>query len=498
MFGVLLVEDALGQPWVLKAFSGLLKGKSDVEGWVPLISGRDRSQLGEANCITLEESRTLLLLDDLKHRLLALNNIPERQQYAVLQQEFETRLHILSVCHRQRKQSRDDQRQRLTQILVGETLAQSLEVLNDESRRDGLERRQLKQERDANLLPLRHVIDQANHQIGKLKQQRKTLSQALQAQMQRAYWLTNFLGESRSLHQLMPYGAVPTGTGDCCAPKLLHYAATHQLKPLAMAEFWWGASSANGDKVEGNFYGACRDRCQPLMGFLLSGLSLSRLSVSGLSQHLEPSALDLPIIYEDEWLLVVNKPSGLLSVPGRYRHTQDSVVSRLQCAIANREIFAVHRLDQDTSGLLLLAHDRATYQILSQQFQQRRVHKVYEAILAESIESRQGMIELPLWSDPCDRPKQKVDWQRGKPSATRFQVSDRAPQGCRLEFVPLTGRTHQIRVHAADKSGIGVPILGDRLYGSAAATRLHLHARELTFDHPRRGQRLHLQAATPF
>ena len=261
-----------------------------------------------------------------------------------------------------------------------------------------------------------------------------------------------------------------------------------------MAEFWWGAASANGDKVQGEFYPACEERCQPLMGFLLSGLARSGAIV--------PARLDqpLPVLYEDEWLIAVHKPAGLLSVPGRYGDRQDSVLSRLrlQCdrpEIANN-LTTVHRLDQETSGILLLAKDIATHRHLIQQFQQRRVDKVYEAVLAGILEPDRGVIDLPLWADPNDRPYQKVD-PRGKPSTTRFKVLNRTADRTRLEFFPRTGRTHQLRVHAA--AGLGMPILGDRLYGcSATATRLHLHAKAIGFEHPHSGQEIQLQAETPF
>jgi tRNA pseudouridine32 synthase/23S rRNA pseudouridine746 synthase len=324
--------------------------------------------------------------------------------------------------------------------------------------------------------------------IRELKQRRKELSRQLQAQMHAAYSLMNFFGQSRSLQQLMPEG-LPTGTGDCCAPKLLHYAATHNLKPLAMAEFWWGPSSHHQDKIPGEFYGACVERCQPLMGFLLSGLEPTRREGG-----------EVPILYEDEWLIVVNKPAGLLSVPGRYRDTQDSVLSRLRDFLPDgMALTAVHRLDQETSGILLLARDRQTHHQLSQQFQQRQVCKVYEAVLSGTVTINQGVIDLPLSGDPQNRPYQQVNWQYGKPSLTKFQIIGKQANHTRIEFIPLTGRTHQLRVHAADPRGLGVAILGDRLYGCyAGASRLHLHARELSFEHPQSGERLHLQTQTPF
>jgi len=301
------------------------------------------------------------------------------------------------------------------------------------------------------------------------------------------------------------------GTGDCCAPKLLHYAATHNLKPLAMAEFWWGPTSSSGDKVQGEFYGACVERCQPLMGFLLSGFTISSPdppSSGGADQQIPPSigglggpnAESLTILYEDQWLIVINKPAGLLSVPGRYRDRQDSTLSRLRYLLPDgASLLPMHRLDQETSGILVLARDPETHRQLSQQFQARQVQKVYEAIVAGVISQEQGVIELPLWGDPSDRPYQKVDWQKGKPSVNRFRVMTRETDSTRLEFFPVTGRTHQLRVHAADSQGLGIPILGDRLYGChTEANRLHLHARKLRLQHPQLGKALHLSAETPF
>jgi tRNA pseudouridine32 synthase / 23S rRNA pseudouridine746 synthase len=264
-----------------------------------------------------------------------------------------------------------------------------------------------------------------------------------------------------------------------------------------MAEFWWGTSL--GDKIQGEFYGACIERCQPLMGFLLSGLEPNppapfpaREGRSGIGVGGEVN-----IIYQDEWVIAVNKPAGLLSVPGRYLETQDSVLSRLRHQFS--AVATVHRLDQDTSGILLLAGDRQTHHQLSQQFQQRQVHKVYEAILAGVLTQEQGVIELPLWGNPEHRPYQQVDWQHGKPSVTHFRVMAREGNYTRVEFVPMTGRTHQLRVHAADIAGLGMVILGDRLYGcTAGVMRLHLHARELSFTHPHTGETIHLHTQTPF
>jgi tRNA pseudouridine32 synthase/23S rRNA pseudouridine746 synthase len=511
MYGVLLVETVGGEKMVLKAFSGLLNGSSTVSGWVMPIPGRDR--------VAFEEARTLVELESMKQELIALKQLPQRPEYERRLREFELELQALGDRHRNCQQQRDEKRQLLSKTIPEETLAIAIEKLNQESRLEGIERRQFKRNRDETLQPLKQLIEAADAGIRELKQKRKELSRELQTQMHAAYSLVNFLGKSRSLQQLIPSGAIPTGTGDCCAPKLLHCAALNNLKPLGMAEFWWGPSS--GDKIQGEFYGACADRCQPLMGFLLSGLSQNPMVSNrndgfngGLEAHPKSNNFDsrtgilpvpdrrkmLPIIYEDQWLIAVNKPSGLLSVPGRYLRNQDSVMSRLRNLLPDGlEITAVHRLDGETSGILLLAKDKETQKKLSLQFEKRLVSKVYEAMLSGVVNIKVGSIALPLWGDPENRPVQQVNFERGKPSVTEFQVIGREINCDRIEFWPLTGRTHQLRVHAADVRGLGIPILGDRLYGcSGDAIRLHLHAREISFEHPQLGERLNLKADTPF
>ncbi|WP_427162876.1 pseudouridine synthase [Aliinostoc sp. HNIBRCY26] len=495
MYGVLLVESPTGEQQVLKAFSGLLNGESVVDGWVPPIPGREQ--------VALQEAQTLAELAAIKQELISLQQLPARQEYERLSQEFAQQLQIMSDRHSHSKQQRQQQRQQLSDTLTGEALTLALTQLDKESRQQGIERRHLKRQRDVTLATLKMAIATADTRIQELKQKRKAISRQLQTQMHAAYSLMNFLGQSLSLQQLMPNG-LPTGTGDCCAPKLLHYAATHGLKPLAMAEFWWGTS--HQDKVQGEFYGACAERCQPLMGFLLSGLKPNPPTPFPTKEGgvLSPCPCrggvwgEVKTIYEDEYLIAVNKPPGLLSVPGRYLETQDSVISRLRNSLADGDnLTAVHRLDQETSGILLLARDLPTYRQLSQQFQQRQVHKVYEAILAGVVTKDEGVIELPLWGNPENRPYQQVNWELGKPSVTRFRVMGREGNYTRVEFEPLTGRTHQLRVHAL--VGLGVVILGDRLYGcNAGVSRLHLHAKELRFQHPHTQATIHLQAETPF
>ncbi|PAX51581.1 RluA family pseudouridine synthase [Brunnivagina elsteri] len=503
MYGILIVELPDGEQRILKAFSGLLNGNSHVDGWVPSISGRDK--------VKLNEHSTLLKLEEIKQEIIALQQIPEREQYQTIALELEVRSQNLKQLHQHRKQQRHQQRQILTTTLTEETLGLALEQLNAESRQDGIEYKLLKQEINRQLHPIKQIIEVIDKNILELKQSRKELSRQLQAQMHATYSLTNFLGTSLTLRQLMPLG-LPTGTGDCCAPKLLHYAAKNGFKPLAMAEFWWGDSSVNRDKISGHFYGACGERCQPIMGFLLSGIEgdkeVNKRQVNkgkNIQYPIRNVNYQLPIIYQDEYLIAINKPPGLLSVPGRYRDTQDSVLSRLRNLIPDGiNLMAIHRLDRETSGILLLAHNLDIYRQISQQFQQRQVQKIYEAILSGLLETQQDVIELPLWGNPENRPSQEVNFIHGKPSITYFQVLERQKleiqkNHTRIEFKPITGRTHQLRVHSADEMGLNMPILGDKLYGcNEDVSRLHLHAKELIFKHPISGEILKLIVKTPF
>jgi tRNA pseudouridine32 synthase / 23S rRNA pseudouridine746 synthase len=486
MFGVLLVQDGLGQMGILKAFSGLLAGQAEVPGWVPPLLGRDRT--------TLEELRTLERLRSIQRELAQLKQMPVEKQIVDLQQAYAADMAQLYEAQQQRKQVRQQQRAHIQSGgAAPEATQEALRILDEASRQDKAERKQRHQQWQARLAPLQHSLQATESRRQRLRQQRRHLSQHLQHLMHESTTLSSFAGEGRSLLDIFPGGRPPTGTGECCAPKLLHYAATHKLKPLALAEFWWGPSPGAGGKQAGEFYGACEERCQPILGYLLSGLE----------PITKPDTLHLPLtlVYVDDHLLVVDKPSGLLSVPGTRRATQDSVLTRLlqQFPDLRQQTAVVHRLDQDTSGLLILARTSAAQRQLFYLFRQRQVHKVYEAVLVGSVPVEQGLIDLPLCPDWPNRPRQRVDPQNGKPAQTAFHVLSRAGTQTRIEFRPLTGRTHQLRLHSAHPQGLHAPIAGDSLYGDpATAPRLLLHARQLQLRHPNSGEWLLLTANSPF
>ena len=282
--------------------------------------------------------------------------------------------------------------------------------------------------------------------------------------------------------QILP----PSGAGECCAPKLLQYALTHGLKPLQLAEFWVGAPSKTEIRQEGVYYAPCSGRCVPILKHMTQGLK--NLKIEGVRELGNERMSELEVLFEDDYLMVVNKPAGLLSVPGK---TDEPSAETLLHAKP------VHRLDQDTSGLLVLAKSPEVYKTLQAYFQRRDILKRYEAVCKPNLQSSisnlqsEGQIDLPLLPNPYDRPRQMVDFEHGKPAITRYHIRERRPDGTILvDFYPLTGRTHQLRVHAAHPEGLNAPIVGDRLYGQAAE-RLMLHAAEIRFLHPITHQEMH-------
>ena len=278
----------------------------------------------------------------------------------------------------------------------------------------------------------------------------------------------------------------PAGAGECCAPKLLQYALTHGLEPVALAEFWVGAAPSNELRREGVFYAPCSGKCVPILRHMLTGVDVQpapqRIQTEQLCRQIE-------VVYEDDYLIVVNKPSGLLSVPGKEH--QLSLAEWMMQQGHYAYLQPVHRLDQDTSGLLVLAKTPELYTSLQAYFQRRDIKKRYVALVqpidavAFAAMPDEGVIDLPLLPNPYDRPRQIVDKAHGKPSITRYIIRERRADGTALvDFFPLTGRTHQLRVHAAHPEGLGAPIIGDRLYGGLPADRLMLHAAEISFVHP--------------
>ncbi|HYW31006.1 MAG TPA: RluA family pseudouridine synthase [Gemmatimonas sp.] len=335
--------------------------------------------------------------------------------------------------------------------------------------------------------------------ISTLDEARTARSRVLMGQIQESYHFQSARGEERSLRSLFAPAEPPAGAGDCAAPKLLTHAYKRGLRPLALAEFWWGASSQTGDRRAGVFYAACRGKCLPILTHMLDGLPADPPPLFGSAaiDSAEPT-----VVYEDEELLVVNKPSGLLSVPGRGAALQDCVVTRLRVRYPDATgPLVVHRLDLDTSGLLLAAKSLSTASALQRLFSLRAIEKQYVAWLDGTVATDHGHVTLPLRVDIDDRPRNIHDPVFGKPADTEWRVLARTNGRTRVRFTPHTGRSHQLRVHAAHALGLDAPIVGDRLYGRTVPSddeRLQLHAERLTFVHPVSGAPLVVEQPAPF
>lgn len=322
----------------------------------------------------------------------------------------------------------------------------------------------------------------------------KQMSQELQLWLFHQYQLLNAHGETKDLVDiwqsyysrpklLQKFPLPPGGTGDCCAPKLLQYAYQHGLKPVCMAEFWWGAPTKEELRQHLNYYPACRGKCKPILTWMLQGLDVDPDPETLGLQHLE-----IPTVYEDNDLLVIDKPSGILSVPGRIEDYSVETVMRERYP----DSIVAHRLDMGTSGLLIVAKNGEAYRILQQQFIHHEVRKKYIALLEQPGQGT-GVISLPLRPDPMNRPRQVVDMAHGKRAVTRYEyISDRL-----VALWPETGRTHQLRIHCAHPDGLANPIVGDELYGTRDK-RLCLHAAEIWFRHPVTGSEMHFETTPNF
>lgn len=362
----------------------------------------------------------------------------------------------------------------------------------------------LKKRVAAQLEPLATDLRNAQSHLASMKEKRRSDSEALQKWLFTNFTLLNALGERKTLSEIFadtPIKVPPSGAGECCAPKLLQAAYIRGLVPVAMAEYWYGKAKEGTVRIHGNHYPACRGRCLPILRWMLRGLTVdSPIDMDG-GMVITPEP---EIIYENQSFCVVNKPSGMLSVPGK-----GEAVSLQQWLEEKygpeRSVKMAHRLDQDTSGLIIATFGQLPFKVMQSLFAMRRVKKTYMAQLEGNFEScgiiRKGRIELPLSPDWLDRPRQRVDLREGKEAVTDYEFIDVTEDRSRVIFHPLTGRTHQLRVHAASASGLGMPIVGDRLYGKNSGietTRLHLHSQKIEFTFPIDWRHYCFESPTPF
>lgn len=480
MLGVLIVEDGS----YLAAFSGNVGGRSHIDGFVPpiydLLDPSGHFKIKEAEITALNQKIKLMeqspALESRRKDLIENQRSMDEEIGAIRER--------MSVSKRERDEIRKGTDDR--------------SILSDLIRESQYEKAQLRRIRNGweeKIGMIKADLHRMLSEIQDLKKIRAEKSDILQKWIFGQYIVSNSLGEKKSIWEIFAARGLtpPGGTGECAAPKLLNYAYTHGLKPIAMGEFWYGRSPDTAVRTHGRFYPSCTSKCGPLLAFMTEGLSLQEFASA--------EDNDIRIIYEDETLIAVSKPSGIPSVPGLDGRT--SVLERLSSS--GKTCIAVHRLDMDTSGVLLFAKTPEAAVALQRQFEERSVRKTYMARLAPAPEGKQlrngekGRISLPLCADHDERPRQKADMVQGKEAVTEYEVISTNMDGTTdMIFHPLTGRTHQLRAHSAHHLGLGRPILGDLLYGGFApasagtphpdAVRLHLHARSISLTHPTTGR----------
>jgi tRNA pseudouridine32 synthase / 23S rRNA pseudouridine746 synthase len=482
MFGVLVVQKKNGELGYISAFSGKLAKGNHHERFVPpvfdilLEDGFFRTQEDIISAINREIER-------LENEPEYLNQLQEEQ---LIISTTQNELVEIKSEIKTNKAQRDLLRKKYqTQLSSNEmdqaNFEQHLQELVKQSLKESYYLKDKTQQSKVAIEQTKAKTQLFKDTIDALKEERKVKSAACQQEIFDHYYFLNKQGEQKSLgtiFQATEAQKPPAGAGECAAPKLLQYAFLHDLKPIALAEFWWGQSPSSEIKKHGQFYPACRGKCEPILGHMLEGIEMDE------NPMLTNPALgkELPIIFEDDYLAIVNKPAEFLSVPGK--NISDSVYERVRTLYPNATgPLIVHRLDMSTSGLMLVAKTKEVHQHLQSQFLKRTVKKRYVALLDGIVKIPSGEINLPLRVDLDDRPRQLVCFDYGKPALTHFETIDTKRRQTKVYFYPVTGRTHQLRVHAAHPQGLNTPIVGDDLYGTKG-NRLHLHAESITFRHP--------------
>lgn len=483
MFGVLVVETPDGNTGYLAAYSGQIAGRSNWDGFVPAVF--DYLQDGgyfktcEAEITAINKQVRLMETSEERRRLLT--HLDETiAKAASEEQAYKTLMH-------ESKARRDSER------AAGDVTPEREAEMTRESQFQKAELRRMRKRNADTIAMAREACHRYDTSISLLKQKRRTMSDRLQEWLFHHFVMLNKDGDSRSLTDIFRTSlsaSPPAGAGECCEPRLLQYAFSHAMTPKCMAMFWIGASPEGEIRHEQTYYPACRSKCKPILEWML-GKDIVK-DDTFITQH---NGDNLNIIYQDSDIIVVDKPAGMLSVPGK--NDAPSVLSLLQRKMEDN-IFPVHRLDMDTSGLMVFVRNKKAQRNLQRQFETHSIVKRYIALLERKPDSEHGTISLPLSPDMADRPRQMVDYRHGKQALTHYRLCTSPSTPMRRQFLtvgdnlvelsPLTGRTHQLRVHCAHPDGLASPIVGDRLYGTTNHPRLCLHAEYLEFRHPTTGE----------
>lgn len=487
MFGVLIVQTEHGEIGYLAAFSGILAGKNLHPFFVPPVYDLLQPQ----GFFKIEEEN----ISSINRNIRQLEN---DKAYAALSAELARTIqsaeNILATAKAQLKEAKTAREQCRKEK---ELNAQEEAELIRESQFQKAEYKRLERSWKARITTLQTQTEDWERRISALKSERKTRSAALQQKLFEQFGMLNYRGEVKNLCEIFGqtvHKTPPAGAGECAAPKLLQQAYLHGWKPIAMAEFWWGDSPKTEIRHHGYYYPACKGKCEPILQHMLQGLQVEE---NPMLKRMQVPSKNLEIVYEDPWLSVINKPAGMLSVPGKEDAVSVYSLMREQYPEADGPL-TVHRLDMATSGLMLIAKTKRVHQNLQAQFKNRLVRKRYVALLEGVVPKDKGTVDLPLCLNPLDRPRQMVHTEHGKPAITDYQVLERLDgKRTRIAFYPRTGRTHQLRIHAAHPLGLHCPIIGDELYGEKA-DRLYLHAEYLEFTHPITGETVRITKEAEF
>lgn len=487
MFGVLIVQTEHGETGYLAAFSGILAGKNLHPFFVPPVYDLLQPQ----GFFKIEEEN----ISSINRNIRQLEN---DKAYAALSAELARTIqsaeNILATAKAQLKEAKTAREQRRKEK---ELNAQEEAELIRESQFQKAEYKRLERSWKARITTLQTQTEDWERRISALKSERKTRSAALQQKLFEQFGMLNYRGEVKNLCEIFGqtvHKTPPAGAGECAAPKLLQQAYLHGWKPIAMAEFWWGDSPKTEIRHHGHYYPACKGKCEPILQHMLQGLQVEE---NPMLKRMQVPSKNLEIVYEDPWLSVINKPAGMLSVPGKEDAVSVYSLMREQYPEADSPL-TVHRLDMATSGLMLIAKTKRVHQNLQAQFKNRLVRKRYVALLEGIVPKDKGTVDLQLCLNPLDRPRQMVHTEHGKPAITDYQVLERLDgKRTRIVFYPRTGRTHQLRIHAAHPLGLHCPIIGDELYGEKA-DRLYLHAEYLEFTHPITGETVRITKEAEF
>lgn len=487
MFGVLIVQTEHGETGYLAAFSGILAGKNLHPFFVPPVYDLLQPQ----GFFKIEEEN----ISSINRNIRQLEN---DKAYAALSAELARTIqsaeNILATAKAQLKEAKTAREQRRKEK---ELNAQEEAELIRESQFQKAEYKRLERSWKARITTLQTQTEDWERRISALKSERKTRSAALQQKLFEQFGMLNYRGEVKNLCEIFGqtvHKTPPAGAGECAAPKLLQQAYLHGWKPIAMAEFWWGDSPKTEIRHHGHYYPACKGKCEPILQHMLQGLQVEE---NPMLKRMQVPSQNLEIVYEDPWLSVINKPAGILSVPGKEDAVSVYSLMREQYPEADGPL-TVHRLDMATSGLMLIAKTKRVHQNLQAQFKNRLVRKRYVALLEGIVPKDKDTVDLPLCLNPLDRPRQMVHTEHGKPAITDYQVLERLDgKRTRIAFYPRTGRTHQLRIHAAHPLGLHCPIIGDELYGEKA-DRLYLHAEYLEFTHPITGETVRITKEAEF